>query len=111
VTAAETRCNKGNRRRQGRGGPISRRAVGEALEIEALVRGYSTHVPRIAILKRTRELSYQPDLDRLEAVIRELQAFGVIEVTEVGVRYTHAGRTWQRSGWVTSALPRRGRVR
>lgn len=90
-------------------GAISRRAVGEALEIEALARGYDAHVPRLALLRRCRELRYTPEIDRLEAVVRELQGAGAVEVTEVGVRYTPAGRVWQRSGWVTSALPRRGR--
>jgi hypothetical protein len=90
-------------------GAISRRAVGEALEIEALARGYDAYVPRHVLLRRCRELRYTPEIDRLEAVVRELQGVGAVEVTEVGVRYTAAGRVWQRAGWVTSSLPRRGR--
>jgi hypothetical protein len=91
-------------------GAISRRAVGEALEIEALARGYDAHVPRLALLRRCRELRYTPEIDRLEAVVRELQGVGAVEVTEVGVRYTPAGRAWQGSGWHQSsrrALERR----
>ncbi len=84
-------------------GAISRRAVGEALEIEALARGYDAHVPRLALLRRCRELRYTPEIDRLEAVVREMQGVGAVEVTEVGVRYTAAGRAWQGSGWHQSA--------
>ena len=84
-------------------GAISRRAVGEALEIEALARGYDAHVPRHVLLRRCRELRYTHEPERLEAVVRELQGIGAVEVTEVGVRYTAAGRVWQGSGWHQSA--------
>lgn len=107
---AEVRRELGGEPRRGR--LLSRPAVGEAIELDLMNLGPRDRwVTRIAILGRARGLGYAPEIDRLELVIRDLEALGVLEVSSVGVRLTHAGIVWQRAGWASSSLPRRARKR